>query len=146
MIFTMVQYFVVWSLLVLGPKYQVLPSWRFWATKTVENRNDLMRNGWGTARWSCHTNHRRWSTVGGVGWGARVMLELANVVNSCGPFGASSESFSHSKKCLYHIFMSVYVLSGWVWRHNWNWCFHQCSVDTSTNWTRLHLHQIFLRL
>ena len=32
-----------------GPKYQVLPSRRFRATETPENRNIWMRNGWETA-------------------------------------------------------------------------------------------------
>jgi hypothetical protein len=38
-------HFVVCSLLVLGPKYQILPSRRFCVTKTPENRNARMRNG-----------------------------------------------------------------------------------------------------
>ena len=36
---------VVCSLLVLGPKYQILPSRRFCGTETPENRNILLRNG-----------------------------------------------------------------------------------------------------
>ena len=38
-------HFVVCSLLVFGPKYQILPSKRFWATETPENRNAWMING-----------------------------------------------------------------------------------------------------
>ena len=38
-------HFVVCSLLVLGPKYQILPSRRFCATETPEKRNAWMRNG-----------------------------------------------------------------------------------------------------
>jgi hypothetical protein len=34
-------HFVVCSLLVLGPKYQILPSRRFWATETPEKRETL---------------------------------------------------------------------------------------------------------
>jgi hypothetical protein len=42
-------HFVVYSLLVFGPKYQVLPPMRFWAIETPENRNDWMKNGRETA-------------------------------------------------------------------------------------------------
>jgi len=38
-------HFVVCSLLVLGPKYQILPTRRFCATETPEKRNAWMRNG-----------------------------------------------------------------------------------------------------
>ena len=38
-------HFVVCSLLVLGPKYQILPSRRFCVTETPEKRNAWMRNG-----------------------------------------------------------------------------------------------------
>jgi hypothetical protein len=38
-------HFVVYSSLVLGPKYQILLSKRFWATETPENRKAWMRNG-----------------------------------------------------------------------------------------------------
>ena len=38
-------HFVVCSLLVFGPKYQILPSRRFRVTETPENRNAWMRNG-----------------------------------------------------------------------------------------------------
>jgi hypothetical protein len=37
--------FVVCSLLVLGPKYQILPSMRFCATETPEKRIIWLRNG-----------------------------------------------------------------------------------------------------
>ena len=36
-------HFVVFSLLVLDPKYQILPSRRFWVIETPENRNAWMR-------------------------------------------------------------------------------------------------------
>jgi hypothetical protein len=43
-------HFVVCSLLVLGPKYQILPSKRFCATETPENRKRMdekrLRNDW----------------------------------------------------------------------------------------------------
>jgi hypothetical protein len=38
-------HFMVCSLLVLGPKYHILPSRRFCTTKTLEKRNAWMRNG-----------------------------------------------------------------------------------------------------
>jgi hypothetical protein len=38
-------HFVVCSLLVLGPKYQILPSRRFCVTETPENRDAWLRNG-----------------------------------------------------------------------------------------------------
>ena len=38
-------HFVVCSLLVVGPKHQILPSRRFCATETPEKRNAWMRNG-----------------------------------------------------------------------------------------------------
>jgi hypothetical protein len=38
-------HFVVYSLLVLGPKYQILPSKRFCAIVTPEKRDTWMRNG-----------------------------------------------------------------------------------------------------
>ena len=38
-------HFVVCSLLVFGPKYQILPSRRFCVTETPEKRNAWMRNG-----------------------------------------------------------------------------------------------------
>jgi len=42
-------HFVVCSLLVLGPKYQILSSMRFCATETLEKRNAWMINGRETA-------------------------------------------------------------------------------------------------
>jgi hypothetical protein len=36
---------VVCSLLILGPKYQILPSKCFFATETPEKRNAWLRNG-----------------------------------------------------------------------------------------------------
>jgi hypothetical protein len=38
-------HFMVCSLLVLGPKYQILPSRRFCVTETPEKRNAWVRNG-----------------------------------------------------------------------------------------------------
>jgi hypothetical protein len=39
-------HFVVCSLLVSGPIYQILPSRRFCATETPRKRNTWLRNGW----------------------------------------------------------------------------------------------------
>jgi hypothetical protein len=51
-------HFVVCSLLVLGPKYRVLPFQRFWSTEMLETTNAWMRIGWKTVGRSGRTNHR----------------------------------------------------------------------------------------
>jgi hypothetical protein len=59
--------FVVCSLLVLGPKHQNLVSRRFWPQKRLRTeRLDEKRLGNGWVIVPHNTNHRRWSTVGGV--------------------------------------------------------------------------------
>jgi hypothetical protein len=81
-------HFVVCSQLILGPKYQILPSMRFWATETPQNRNAGVRNGWMIVSHQPSTVINRWQR----GVGARtVVLELTIVVARCGPFGAPPE-------------------------------------------------------
>jgi hypothetical protein len=69
-------HFVVCSLLVLGPKYQILPSRRFWAQKRLKKqRLDEKRlgNGWVIVSHQPLTVVNRWRR----GVGARVVLGLA---------------------------------------------------------------------
>jgi hypothetical protein len=78
-------HFVVCSLLVLGPKYQVLPSRRFVAQKHLDE--ERLGNGWMIVSHQPPTVVNRWRR----GVEARVVLGLTIVVARCGYFGATFE-------------------------------------------------------